>query len=276
LYVGVSGTGTLNIAGGGAVAATSVSINSKSLLAIDVGNDSLLNIGGGSGTITNKGTVRLLAGASAAAGTPYSPIAAGIWTGTGTYRAVGGKWNATSHTFAASAVQEIQPGVATSVVLNAIQRVMINDVGPDGSPWSAGVSFVPSSGTATVTASAIGSDATAVIESLLAERLPVVNAFEFSMTGSVISSTNPAYLSFDIGSGFSRNDLDVWHYADGAWSAYSASDLTYDGDYASFTVTSLGGYAIVAAVPEPSTLVLLLAGLLSVLVRDWRRRQQAV
>ena len=165
LYVGVSGTGMLNIAGGGAVAATSVSINSKSLLAIDVENDSLLNIGGGSGTITNKGTVRLLAGASAVAGTPYSPIAAGIWTGTGTYRAVGGKWNATSHTFAASAVQEIQPGVATSIVLDAIQRVMINDVGPDGSRWSAGVSFVPSSGTATVTASAIGSDATAVLDS---------------------------------------------------------------------------------------------------------------
>ncbi len=97
LDVGYYGGGTLDISGGGAVTATSVGVNgmgsdSPSLLAIDVGRGSSLTVGSGSGTITNNRTVRFLAGASAAAGSIDSPIAAGTWNGNGNgvYQALGG------------------------------------------------------------------------------------------------------------------------------------------------------------------------------------------
>jgi T5SS/PEP-CTERM-associated repeat protein len=274
LRVGYSGSGTLNVSGGGAVKAASVSINNSSVLAIDVGRNSSLTVGDGTGgTVYSDGTVRIFAGAGAAAGKPYSPIMADNWEGMGTYQAVGGKWDASDHTFTASAVQEIQPGVATDILLDAIQRVLVNDHGPDGSRWSVGASFVPSSGAATMTASAIDGDATAILGSLLADRHLVLSAFEFSMPDGVISTSNPAYLSFDIGGGFSRNDLDIWHYADGAWSEYSVSDLTYDGTYASFTATSFSSYAVVAAVPEPGTFALVVAAGWGLLGYAWRKRK---
>jgi hypothetical protein len=41
-----------------------------------------------------------------------------------------------------------------------------------------------------------------------------------------------------------QNGLEVWSYSGSAWTAFSASDLTYDGTYASFTATSLGTLAV--------------------------------
>ena len=64
-YASYSGSSTdmLSISGGGTVTATGVSINNNSsLVAIDVGRGSLLSISS-SGTLSNGGTVRILAGA---------------------------------------------------------------------------------------------------------------------------------------------------------------------------------------------------------------------
>ena len=66
--VGNSGTGTLNITGGGGVSSASVSVmNNASLIALDIGKGSSLTVSSngifGNGTLTNNGTVRLLAGA---------------------------------------------------------------------------------------------------------------------------------------------------------------------------------------------------------------------
>jgi hypothetical protein len=72
------------------------------------------------------------------------------------------------------------------------------------------------------------------------------------------------YLPFQVGSGRRWSDLEVWHYDGSKWAQYSAFDLTYDGNYASFTANGLSGYAMVA-VPEPGTLALLAAGLMGVL-----------
>ena len=47
-----------------------------------------------------------------------------------------------------------------------------------------------------------------------------------------------------IGAGYSSNNLQVWHYDGTSWTSYAASDLTYDGNYASFTVTGFSGYAV--------------------------------
>jgi T5SS/PEP-CTERM-associated repeat protein len=90
LYVGNSGSGTLSVSGGGAVTATSLSVNKTSLTAIDVGRGSLLTVGGGTGTITNYGTIRILAGADVPASTTkYAPISAGTWAGGGGRGGVG-------------------------------------------------------------------------------------------------------------------------------------------------------------------------------------------
>ena len=76
----------------------------QSLVAIEVNNGSLLDIIVG-GTITNDGTVCLIAGAAPAPGADYTPISAGTWGGSDAYQAIGGTWDATGHTFAASPVQ---------------------------------------------------------------------------------------------------------------------------------------------------------------------------
>ena len=47
--------------------------------------------------------------------------------------------------------------------------------------------------------------------------------------------------------------LHVWRYDGSKWADFTALDLTDDGNYASFTVTGLSGYAMVA-VPEPGTM----------------------
>ena len=96
-------------------------------------------------------------------------------------------------------------------------------------------------------------------------------AWEFS--GNL--SGAEALLSFDIGPG--ANDLAIWYRQSGAWSQYSPAMLTYDTNgVASFTVNSLVSYAVTAAVPEPTTITLLLAALTAGACwrawTQWRRR----
>ena len=81
---------------------------------------------------------------------------------------------------------------------------------------------------------------------------------------------DPAYLSFDVGTQYSRDDLQVWHYDGTNWTPYDATDLTCNGGWASFTVTGFSGYAV--TVPEPSALALLLAAGLGLLIYARRRR----
>ncbi|MBN1591536.1 MAG: hypothetical protein JW888_18625, partial [Pirellulales bacterium] len=62
LSVGNAGKATLVIADGGAVSSPTVSIgNSQSLLSIEVGSNSRLTVGGGTGALANNGTVRFIA-----------------------------------------------------------------------------------------------------------------------------------------------------------------------------------------------------------------------
>jgi T5SS/PEP-CTERM-associated repeat protein len=128
LYVGVNGTGTLSISAGGSVGATSVIIyNSSSVLTADVASS--LKVGPtGTGAIANKGTVRLVAGASAAAGT-YTPLAYSAMSGTGTVQALGGVWNASAHTVAVSgaAAAEGIGGATAAFNLATTQRALITD-----------------------------------------------------------------------------------------------------------------------------------------------------
>ncbi len=78
----------------------------------------------------------------------------------------------------------------------------------------------------------------------------VLDGWGISTTG--YSAGSPAYLSFLIGAGytpyqlataaFSRDNLSVWDYNGTTWSPFQANDLTFDGTYASFSVTALSGY----------------------------------
>ena len=69
LLIGNYGSGTLSVSGGGSLTptnpggTTTVSISGTSLLSIDTGRGSSMAIAGGTGTFTNNGTIRILAGA---------------------------------------------------------------------------------------------------------------------------------------------------------------------------------------------------------------------
>jgi hypothetical protein len=122
----------------------------------------------------------------------------------------------------------------------------------------------------TFTATAIGGTTSSILEKAAGDDQRVLSGWEFSTTGYDVSSSQPIYLSFAVGEGFSAEDFDLWHFDGSAWTPYSANDLTYDGKYASFTVTGLSGYAA-TAVPEPGTLLLLAVGLFGVFVFGRRR-----
>ena len=266
--------GMLSITGGGSVSAKAVILDSASLLAVNVGRGSSLTVGGGAGTLTNNGTIRVVAGAGIAAdGRNYSPIAANTWSGTGNYQAIGGTWSATGHTFTASSVASGTSSTPVSLDLKSVQRALIDDNAPGGTNWEIGASFIAAGNTTNMTFTATAMDHE--ILDTLGSQLPpddaILSGWMFSTTGYAVSPTNPIYLSFNVGAKHPADDLEVWHYDGSTWTGYSPTDLTYDGTYASFTATGLSGYAMVA-VPEPDTLVLLAAGLFGLLAYAWRKR----
>ena len=201
-----------------------------------------------------------------AAGGSFTPISAGTWNDNdGWYQAVGGTWSSSTHQFTASSVTTAASGHAASIDLSSIQRLLIGD---SSTGWKLGESFAAaSSSTLTTTATAISGDMLSALGGSLAFGQTVPGGWNLS-ADSDYSSGYPVYLSFEVGSGQSLDDLLMWQYSNGTWTEFSASDLTYDGDYASLTVaaSALGVYAVTgAAVPEPATLLQLAAGLLGLL-----------
>jgi len=256
---------SLSIKDGGLVTAAAVNLRTLSLLDMDIGRGSTLIVGGGSGTITNDsdggGTIRFTAAACIAAG-EYMPIYAGTWNGEARCEAIGGTWNTTTHRFIVSAAQMGTSGTAATIDLTSTQRVLIR---LPTSGRSVGISLAATDSPTPIALIATVLDG-APLESLNALLMSADESFlsgwEFTLTGSAISASNPAYLSFEIGAGHSLDDLSLWHYDGSEWTEYAANDLNYDGQYASFTVTSFSGYAV-SAVPEPCAAALLLVGLLS-------------
>ncbi|MEN6452105.1 MAG: PEP-CTERM sorting domain-containing protein [Thermoguttaceae bacterium] len=268
LSVGYLGKAILAVANGGTVAAPSIWIaNKSSLAAIDAGCGSLLNVEG----IYNDGTVRVVAGAGATAGV-YTPISANTWGGTGKYQAVGGKWYTGSHKFTVSDAQTGVAGSQVSIDPYTIERMLITD---SASHQSVGLSFLAAGAAGrqiNVAASLMGDSPLAALQGSLTEGQSLLSAWNFSVTGAGYAAGDPAYLSLQIGAGYNRNDLEVWHYDGTAWTPFDTPDITYDGVYASFTVTGFSGYAV-TAVPEPGTLSLLLAAGLGLLWFARRKRK---
>ncbi len=265
LVIGESDTGTLSVTNGGAVTATNVSINSTSLLAMDVGNGSSLTVGGGSGTITNNGTIRVSAGANIEAGI-YQPILAGAWGGSGKVQAFGGAWDSIAHTFTAAAAQS---GNAGETVVVKSQRLLIE--GSNGQ--SVAVNFLADATPSTFKASVIDINTLNSLEGSLAVGQSVLSGWLFE-PGDGYTVGKAVYLSLEVGTGQSLDNLGVWHFDGSTWSPYTVTDLTYDGTYANFTVTGFSGYAMSGiTVPEPGAIVLLAVGLASMLAYAWSKRK---
>ncbi len=260
------GVGRLQITGGGLVTAESLSLSAQSLLAMDIGKGSHLDLG--SGEMANGGVVRMAAAADAAAG-PYRPITAGVWSGGGVYEALGGTWESDSHLFTVSESTQGTAGADVTIDLANVQRVLISDT---VTGRSVGTSFAPagSSTLLTLQASPISGVVKTSLENLLDPSQSLLAGWEFAASEGYTSG-DPVYLSFEVGEGLLQDGLMAWHYDGAAWTPFAAADLAYHGRYANFTVTGFSGYAIAASVPEPTTLALLASGLLTAVFYAWRR-----
>ncbi len=112
------------------------------------------------------------------------------------------------------------------------------------------------------------------LRSLLASSETVLGAWNFSV-GDGYTPGDPAYLSFSVPVGYSRDQLEVWHHDASRWMKYDVADLNLDGTYANFTVTGFSGYAI-TTVPEPDTLAMILSAAICVAAVAWQRCRRKV
>jgi len=250
--------GTLNILGGGQIVAPYIAVRDSNSLTIDVSTGSRLETDSHYGWFSNAGTVRILAGPGPAPGSVHEPIRAANWKGSGSYQAIGGTWDATSHVFTVSAQVPGMSGTPVALDLSQSHRVLIDD---SSSGWTLGASFPASVDPAPMsfTAEPVTGDLLYELEYELPPGHELFGAWELSAEGFVPSEDEPVYLSFHLGlEDLKTSDLALWHYDGSQWAPFETDVFTYDGQYASVLVTSFSAYAV-SAVPEAGALALLLA-----------------
>jgi hypothetical protein len=149
-----------------------------------------------------------------------------------------------------------------------VQRVLATD---SATGKSASASFIAATESSPIifAATTFSGEALGLLQTELAAGESVLGGWMFSING--YTDGDPVYLSLEVGPGYSSSILDLWHFDGSAWSAFSASDLTYDGKFASFTVTGFSGYAV-SAVPEPSAFALLAVGVAGFVTYRLRKR----
>ena len=206
LNIGRLGNGTLNVTGGGVVTTSNVSINSQSLLTIDVGNGSVLNVGNGSGTFTNGGSVRISAGCEHNGGRLFAHPG----------RHVDRQRHLPSHRRNMERRPHVYRLRSPTWHVRHVRGIGSARVITDtATGWSIGTSFATP---VTLTATAISGGTRTALETLLAHGQSVLGGWDFTgITG--YTSGDPVYLSFGIGPGHDRNGLQLWHYNGTSWNS---------------------------------------------------------
>ncbi len=261
-------SGTLSISDGGQVSANRVYIYSGSTATVDV--NSSLKAGTAdndwSGTLYNRGTIRLVAGAGAAASDTYTPLSYGTLSNYGSFEVLGGVWDAGTKTVKVSDAVAAGNGEEASVTLSESQRVLVTDT---STGKSAGAAFLAADTTISLTATLLGEADLDSLETLVAETdeaATVLSAWQFSL-GEGDDYDDAVYLSLFAEGATDVLDLIIWYLSDeDGWVEYDAADLAFDNTYASFAVTELGTYAVSAvtsAVPVPGAVFLLGSGILA-------------
>ncbi|MGC4098277.1 MAG: VPLPA-CTERM sorting domain-containing protein [Nitrospira sp.] len=256
LNVGIDGTGNVSVSDGAKLTTNALYINNKSRLTVDLGTGSTVT---STGVLTNDGTIRLAAKATAANGT-YAPITAGTWNGTGTVQALGGVYDPITHSVTVSSAATGQAGVATTIDTSVTQRMLITD-SATGQQVGASFQATQTPSNISLIASLMGPSQLSLLQGLLDPGKAVLGAWNFSATG--YTQGDPVYLSLQVGGGQKFYDLDVWRFDGTNWAKYLNTDLAYDNKFASFVANGFSGYAIsgLAAVPIPAAVWLFGTGL---------------
>ncbi|MGC4098279.1 MAG: hypothetical protein QM706_14285 [Nitrospira sp.] len=260
LNVGMDGTGNVSVSDGATLTTNALYINNKSRLTVDLGTGSTVT---STGVLTNDGTIRLAAKATATNGT-YAPITAGTWNGAGTVQALGGVYNPTTHSVTVSSAATGQAGVATTIDPSVTQRMLITD-SATGQQVGASFQATQSPSNISLIASLMCPSQLSLLQGLLDPGKAVLGAWNFSATG--YTAGDPVYLSLQVGGGQKFYDLDVWHFDGTGWAKYLNTDLAYDNKFASFVANGFSGYAIsgLAAVPIPAAVWLFGSGVIGLL-----------
>ena len=249
LNVGYSGTGILHITNGGTVTSPEVSVNTLSLIVLSVGDNSVLT----PYELVNNGMIRLQAAPAVAAGS-YTPMTATRWYGSGTITALGGQWNNTTHVVTVAPAAGASAGTPVGIDTSVQQRLTFTDAATTKSVWLGFPGTITSSHLTVAGAMLTLTESTALQQQLTD---PSALQAGWNFTTSGYTPGDPVALSIEIGPNFSPDALTIYHYDGSSWTPFAAPDLSYDGTYANFTVTSFSAYAIAAPVPEPLTLSLL-------------------
>ena len=196
LYVGEGGAGQLTVADNGTVTASSLSIDSTSVVRLHITGNGMMMVN--SGGYTNNGEIGFYADSFLPAGA-YTPICASDGSAasgsgsTGWYNSVGGTWNTTSRTFTVPAVTALSGGTVATV--GSGQRLLFLDT---ASGRHLGASFGTISGGPTFSAVVASPDEVAALSGISSVQGIVLSAWDLS--GS-LGSGNEVLLSFDVGLG---------------------------------------------------------------------------
>lgn len=264
---GYSAPATISITGGAKmnVGGDLTVMDTGSAMSLSVGDQSSLSVGG---KMTLWSSLNLSASAMAPAGV-YAPISAGTWDSHATVTSIGGVWDAAAHTFTIAS-NGASGNTGGKIVINPgkFKATIL-----DKSGKSIGASFLSSySSDIEFTASDLTTQESSDLATA-ASGNTVLNGYTFE-AGGAWKSGDSVLLTLDVGAGLDPSTFEVWHYSGGAWEDYTSriGNLSYDGQYASFSVTGFSGYAItMTAVPEPAAMSVIAMASLTLLTQRCRK-----